>query len=334
MTITKLNYEVYALDYLEGTLSKEHEQAMERFLLGHPEIAMELEAMREVVPLIPDPLITFRHKEKLLKKEPETKVIFFRKWQLGVAAAITLLVAFASLLDINFFAGQGTIAHLDQATYEEKGQVSKEIPSVLRPTQEEIAKTETIVVPAAPRIVDNKMKKEITNFKEKVKEEHQKTATNNSSFLNPMASKEPSKINSVISKSESNHLALQTEITTGTTIAKRQERSRTDFFPDSTIDTSTRKAEEVATIIETKKVSNHPTVPIVAALPLSDKKEINGLVDFKKIQINTRLLTANKKELLADNSPKKRTLKSMLGKLPGDRLSVSILPSFFTDRGD
>jgi len=145
MTITKLNYEVYALDYLEGTLSKEHEQAMERFLLGHPEIAMELEAMREVVPLIPDPLITFR-----------------------VAAAITLLVAFASLLDINFFAGQGTIAHLDQATYEEKGQVSKEIPSVLRPTQEEIAKTETIVVPAAPRIVDNKMKKEITNFKEKL----------------------------------------------------------------------------------------------------------------------------------------------------------------------
>lgn len=51
MTINKLNYEIYALDYLEGTLSPALRTEMEAFLQQHPDIAADFEAVALYRPL-------------------------------------------------------------------------------------------------------------------------------------------------------------------------------------------------------------------------------------------------------------------------------------------
>jgi predicted DNA-binding protein len=47
------NYEQYALDYLEGTLNTEMQEAFDGFLALHPDLAEELDQMREVETLRP-----------------------------------------------------------------------------------------------------------------------------------------------------------------------------------------------------------------------------------------------------------------------------------------
>jgi len=328
MTITQLNYEVYALDYLEGTLSKEAQEAMERFLLGHPEIAMELEAMREIVLLTPDPLFTFQHKEKLLKKEPKTRVLFFRKWQLGAAAAIALLIVFTSLWNVNFFAGQEIVADIDSSKNQEKVQMPKEISAVSSQAKEEVVNRKVFANAAELKNVERKTEKE--NRKGNVEAANRtanqlKIGAKTGSSINS----KPSTINSIHPKSKNGISQSYSDKVAGSETIINQKSKIADTAIKNTIEASTRVKEEVATIIELKQTSNHPTVPIVAALPLSDLEEIKGISDFKEFEINP----AHSK-LLAANTPKRRTLKSMLGKLPGNRISVSILPSFFTDKGD
>ena len=69
MKVTKQNYEEYALDYIEGTLSREQQQAFGRFLEENPEIAAELRALREEFPaLVPDPSVCFEGKSSLKRK--------------------------------------------------------------------------------------------------------------------------------------------------------------------------------------------------------------------------------------------------------------------------
>ena len=92
MTINKFNYEAFALDYLEGNLSVELTEEMERFLRTHPAIEAELSGMMEVVYLEPDTSIVFEDKATLLKEE---KVVWLSKrWirPLVAAASIALLL--------------------------------------------------------------------------------------------------------------------------------------------------------------------------------------------------------------------------------------------------
>jgi len=326
MTITKLNYEVYALDYLEGTLSKEAQKAMERFLLGHPEIAVELEAMREIIPLTPDPLVTFQYKEKLLKKESKTRILFFRKWQLGAAAAIALLIAFTSLWNVNFFAGQEIVADVDISKNQEKVQIPKEISAVSPQAKEEVVNRAVFANAAEIK----KIEKEEENTEVVNKTANQlKTTTKTGSSINSIVSNQPSTINSIHPKSKNGISESYSDTVNGGETITNQQSAIADATIKNTIEVSTQSKEEVATIIGPKQISNHPTVPIVAALPLADIKEIKGISDFKEFEI-----TPDHSRLLAESTPRRRTLKSMLGKLPGDRIGVSILPSFFTDKGD
>ena len=92
MTINKFNYEVHALDYLEGNLSPEMTAAMERFLKTHPAIEAELSGMMDLLILEPDTSIVFEPKEDLLK--PENIHWLSKKWvrPLIAAASIALLI--------------------------------------------------------------------------------------------------------------------------------------------------------------------------------------------------------------------------------------------------
>jgi hypothetical protein len=94
MKINISNYEIFALDYLEGNLEIEDVAAMQSFLQAHPKIANELEALKEMVCLVPDESIVFVPKRRLLK--PARLAIVWSNQQiwvtLGSAAALVVLI--------------------------------------------------------------------------------------------------------------------------------------------------------------------------------------------------------------------------------------------------
>lgn len=67
MKITKLNYELFAIDYLEGNLSREEKQLFDQFLEKYPEAKEELSDYLEAPLLIEDESITFINKDQHLK---------------------------------------------------------------------------------------------------------------------------------------------------------------------------------------------------------------------------------------------------------------------------
>jgi hypothetical protein len=91
MKITKQNYEEYALDYIEGTLSAEDRQAFARFLDSHPDIAADIKGLQEEMPvLIPDLSVTYTDKPAL-KRKASLRPIFLR---IGAVAAVLLAGVF------------------------------------------------------------------------------------------------------------------------------------------------------------------------------------------------------------------------------------------------
>ncbi len=97
MTINKINYEVYAIDYLEGTLSDQLMREMELFLATNPEIDKELEDIRHFsAPVFS--MESYPDKESLKKQRPN-------KWIpiLGIAASLLILVLWI------VSTGQGTL---------------------------------------------------------------------------------------------------------------------------------------------------------------------------------------------------------------------------------
>ncbi|NJL74780.1 MAG: hypothetical protein HC892_06830 [Saprospiraceae bacterium] len=108
MTINKSNYEIYALDYLEGNLSASELSAMKSFLKDHPLIEAEIEALQaDWVELQPDPSLVYERKEILLKPVSSPKVVWFQnvniyRWSSMVAAVLLLLFGYG----LGYFSAQ------------------------------------------------------------------------------------------------------------------------------------------------------------------------------------------------------------------------------------
>lgn len=91
MKINKLNYEQFALDYLEGSLPVAKAAEMRSFLAKNPDIEQELEGMKDIF-LVPDENIVFTNK-KALKKS--TIVGYNWKWiSFGLSLAAIVAVLF------------------------------------------------------------------------------------------------------------------------------------------------------------------------------------------------------------------------------------------------
>ena len=97
-SINKINYEQFAMDYLEGNLSGDLLQEMNAFLENNPAIKAELNEM-ELFYLEADESIVFEEKETLLKPVPTRKVFFFLP--IFLIASCLLIGVFISVL---FFA--------------------------------------------------------------------------------------------------------------------------------------------------------------------------------------------------------------------------------------
>ncbi len=83
-----LNYESYALDYLEGQLTPEDQQAFQVFLEQHPEVAAELEGLDEFQ--LTPPVITYPNTSALHRRAG-----FSKGW--AMAAGWALLVTLSGI---------------------------------------------------------------------------------------------------------------------------------------------------------------------------------------------------------------------------------------------
>ncbi|MEM8526617.1 MAG: hypothetical protein AAGG68_18380 [Bacteroidota bacterium] len=106
MLINKSNYELFALDYIEGNLELRERKAMKDFLQAHPDLDAEIESMRAAMfTFEADESIIYDNKASLLREENETPVVFMqpRRWyQMAAAAAVAiLLIGFG----VGYFAG-------------------------------------------------------------------------------------------------------------------------------------------------------------------------------------------------------------------------------------
>lgn len=92
MIINKENYELYAIDYIDGNLSLEQQQLMEQFLHKNPSIKTELEELGMIV-LTPDKKLVYEGKVDLMK--PETRSV---AWWKGALFLVFLLVLSSTIL--------------------------------------------------------------------------------------------------------------------------------------------------------------------------------------------------------------------------------------------
>lgn len=137
MIINKFNYEIYALDFLEGNLDEPTTRAMHQFLKAHPSIARELELLKPIPTVVATESIIYPKKRTLLKGKVAIVPIGSQNFKrvLAVAAAIALL---CTTYFLGFKMGQGGV---------ETRIVEKiiEVPVVLTPSDTSTTIAQTIL---------------------------------------------------------------------------------------------------------------------------------------------------------------------------------------------
>lgn len=109
MQITRLNYEEYMLDYLEGNLSEEMYSAVATFLQQHPDLEAEMEGLQNVA-FIPDEQIVYPHKTALKKKVKRKVVPLYWQFRRAIAVAAMLLMALM-VWQVDVFEKDGEMNH-------------------------------------------------------------------------------------------------------------------------------------------------------------------------------------------------------------------------------
>lgn len=95
MKINKLNYEVFAIDYIEGTLPEDMVAEMEQFLLLNPEVAKDIAIFNDTV-LVPDLTVQYLAKDDL-KKPVQFAILNYMNWIVPICMSIVFMVAYPSL---------------------------------------------------------------------------------------------------------------------------------------------------------------------------------------------------------------------------------------------
>lgn len=120
MKITKTNYEEYALDYIEGTLSKQDSRDFERFLDAYPEIAAQILDVREDMPvLLPDFGVRYEGKSTLKRK---ASIRSWAVWAGSVAAALVVAIGGVNLYETE--GGNGILPAAGESLLSESLKVS------------------------------------------------------------------------------------------------------------------------------------------------------------------------------------------------------------------
>ncbi len=289
MKINKLNYEAFALEYLEGTLSVKEQEAMDQFLLKHPDIKAELEDMKSFSVLTPEPIV-FNNKKQLLKAPARNRLVWFNPLRSSVAASVLLAIT------ILFFS-KTTSIDLTIATTTPDEVIDK------RPT-ESILPKETKKVPEV-LTMDHQVTSEATTQAVVAMNETPIKQVNKEAVKAIIKKKE-----GIINFTIPDESQVVIASVPPSTVAYEKEKAREAVSPNST--TLVPQAAK-----ETIQVAALSTRDIVL---LDVPIENNTIIDISQA-VNTAIA----------KSPERRTLKSFIGKLPGNGVKVSIIPSFFTD---
>ncbi len=92
MTINKLNYEVYAIDYLDGNLTGELLAEMEQFMLMNPEIAREFDMFNSMV-FVSDSSIGYAGKSNM-KKAVQFSILSYMNWIVPICMSIAFMAVY------------------------------------------------------------------------------------------------------------------------------------------------------------------------------------------------------------------------------------------------
>ena len=90
MKIHTLNYEAYAIDYLEGNMTAEERSAFEEFLSEHPQVNEELKQM-QLFYAVPNEEVVYTGKEDLMKATPAKASVFkLPSWAIAASWALVI----------------------------------------------------------------------------------------------------------------------------------------------------------------------------------------------------------------------------------------------------
>ena len=301
MTINKFNYEVFALDYLEGNLSPEMVEEMELFLKTHPAIESELSGMMEFVLLEADERVVYENKEALLK--PERVVWLQKRW----IRPLMMAASFALLLMTYFMGYQaGTNNGEGQVIVESRNDNSNDndndnnesivVIKEIEPIEHLNKKTSTEQVVATTKIVKQQA---ITNQKNAAKV-----------IIQPLEQPLTIEEKTIIANNEiSNHPTEKKPVlmTNPKPLDKEQEELK--------------QVEEIMTIALTTLVSTN-------LMPTKISSTTNHSNDL------TNILAAElplDKAKLAQQLKRKRSFKDFLGKFPVNNLREALIPSYYRE---
>ena len=92
MRINKLNYEVYAIDYIDGTLSPDLKIEMEQFLLIHPDVAKDVALFGDMA-FVPDQSVKYLGKQDL-KRSMQFAIMDYMNWIVPICMSVAFMVAY------------------------------------------------------------------------------------------------------------------------------------------------------------------------------------------------------------------------------------------------
>jgi flagellar biosynthesis GTPase FlhF len=130
MKITKLNYELYIIDYLEGTLDASVRTEFDSFMNQHPEVKLEIESYLEAPVMIEDEKVIMENKHTLKKGVTKSRV--------GWITALLLLPLACGIFYFGFMQGRESghqvQVHVQVQTQE---QVQEQVQDIVQTEEQE-----------------------------------------------------------------------------------------------------------------------------------------------------------------------------------------------------
>lgn len=124
MKISEDNYQEWAMDYLEGTLSESRRAEFETFLAANRDIAAGIASLQEYMPKLTASAETFPDKKSLYKDRGVTPLKRLMSLAGGMAAAAVLIGAVIVAGDAIRRSGQNTAAHMPRLVALENVEIS------------------------------------------------------------------------------------------------------------------------------------------------------------------------------------------------------------------
>jgi len=312
MKINSINYEAFALEYIEGKLSEEKRQEMELFLSKHPAIAQELEELKEF-PVLEKKAIVYPNKRELLKREKKTPFVLPIYRRIVASAAVILLVGSVYL---RLFYKADVV---QDPIYTQEEYITPATPATIPSGEEvEIAIDEKELPPTnslSPLAKTRQSLKERESSPKRNFQDEDKLAR-----LDKKVAQLPVGANDSQSTGKNQGVSVPQTTVKETAITQNQSTGQSLVRQEN--NPSQIKESTVKRI--TKEVSH------IAALPTIQQRNIS----YKQQPINLptkELFEQSIPGALASSPSNKRTLKSFLGKLPVKVDKNAFIPSFFTE---